>query len=304
MTIKEKYEVILEKLNIKEYFNKGYKGQNVKIASIESLKSEHGRNVYLTLKTYAPLCDVYSFNDEVGISAIGDANTSDTINFPKFVDWCIEKGIRVVSSSLDWNADEPEEVKAIQKLYDNGIIFFNCAGNKGKEIVLGESDKASCIDEGVVAVSSVTLDSKGKFTWTGYNYGNAVDVVTIGYNIPILYDIDKFMNWSGTSSSTPFLAAMSADMISANDSINSKNIEQIIEDSSEDFEYKGLMYNRFIMPTLEKLENYVLTWKEEFARSWQKATKLKIVDGLRPNENITRNELIVILDRLELLKEV
>ena len=125
MTQKEHFEMILEKLNIKEYFDNGYKGQNVKIASVESLKSEHGRKVYLTLKTYAPLCNVYSFNDEFGISATGDQGTPDTINFPRFADWCIEKGIHIVTSSLNWDADEKVEQEAIKKLYEHGIIFFN-----------------------------------------------------------------------------------------------------------------------------------------------------------------------------------
>lgn len=302
MTQKEKYEMILEKLNIKEYFDSGYKGQNVKVASVESLKSEHGRNVYLTLKTYAPLCDVYSFNDEFGISATGDQNTPDTINFPKFVDWCIEKEIRIVSSSLQWQADEPEEKAAIQKLYDNGIIFFNCAGNDGDEDNFGDGDDASNIDEGVISVSSVSLDYKGRFSWTGYDYGEAIDVVTIGSNLPILYDADKFMTWSGTSASTPLKAAMTADMISANEDINSKNIEQVIEDSSEDFEYKGIKYKRFVMPSLKILGEYGLTWQEMFEKTWNKATKLGVVDGTRKNEYITRNELVVILERLGLLK--
>lgn len=302
MTQKEKYEMILEKLNIKEYFDNGFKGQNVKVASIESLKSKHGRNVYLTLKTYAPLCDVYSFNDEMGISAISDHNTPDTIMFPKFVDWCIDKGINIVTSSLCWSASHDVEREAIKKLYDNGIIFLNCAGNDGDEDNFGDGNDASNIDEGVISVSSVTMDSKGKITWTGYDYGEAIDVVTIGYSLPILYDADKFMCWSGTSAATPLMAAMTADVISANEDINSKNIEQVIEDSSEDFEYEGIKYKRFIMPSLKILGKYELTWQEMFEKTWNKATKLGVVDGTRKNEYITRNELVVILERLGLLK--
>lgn len=296
MTQKEKYEMILKELNIKEYFDKGFKGQDVKVASVESLKSDHGRKVYLTLKTYAPLCDVYSFNDEMGISATGDQNTPDTINFPKFVDWCIEKGIRVVSSSLQWQADELEEKEAIKKLYDNGIIFFNCAGNDGNEDNFGDGDDASNIDEGVISVSSVSLDYNGKYSWTGYDYGEAIDVVTIGSNLPILYDVDKFMTWSGTSAATPLMASMFAVLKSSGRFLDSKNAMAYIENYSETFAHNKMYYNLFKMPVYQK------SWKEEFEESWQKATELGVVDGTRPNDNITRNELIVILDRLNLLK--
>ncbi len=295
MTQKEKYQMILEKFNIKEYFDRGFKGQDVKIASIESLTSEHGRKVYLTLKTYAPLCDVYSFNDEFGVSAVGDQNTIDTIMFPKFVDWCIEKKIDIITSSLCWGADEKVEREGIQKLYDNGIIFLNCAGNNGDEDNLNEGYDASNIDVGVISVSGVTINDKGEIKWAGRDYGSAIDVLGISENLPILYDADKFMAWSGTSAATPFIASMFA-VLKSSTNVNSKNAMSYIEKYSDIFEYDGIDYNLFKMPVYKK------SWKEEFDESWQKATKLGVVDGTRPNDNITRNELIVILDRLKLLK--
>ena len=38
------------------------------------------------------------------------------------------------------------------------------------------------------------------------------------------------------------------------------------------------------------------------ADAWEKATKAKVVDGTRPTEPITRQEVVVILDRLKLIK--
>ena len=38
------------------------------------------------------------------------------------------------------------------------------------------------------------------------------------------------------------------------------------------------------------------------ADAWEKATKAKVVDGSRPTEPITRQEVVVILDRLKLIK--
>jgi hypothetical protein len=36
--------------------------------------------------------------------------------------------------------------------------------------------------------------------------------------------------------------------------------------------------------------------------AWEKATKAGVVDGTRPTEPITRQEIVVILDRLKLIK--
>lgn len=296
MTQKEKYEMILEEFNIKEYFDRGFKGQDVKIASIESLTSDHGRKVYLTLKTYAPLCDVYSFNDEFGISAVGDQNTIDTIMFPKFVEWCIEKKIDIITSSLCWGTDEKVEREGIQRLYDNGIIFLNCAGNDGDEDNLNEGYDASNIDVGVISVSGVTINDKGEIKWAGRDYGSAIDVLGVSENLPILYDADKFMAWSGTSAATPFIASMFAVLKSYDNRLNSKNVDKYIEDYSSILTHNSWGYLVFEMPKLTK------TWQEEFKESWDKATLLGVVDGTRPNNYITRNELIVILDRLNLLK--
>ena len=40
-------------------------------------------------------------------------------------------------------------------------------------------------------------------------------------------------------------------------------------------------------------------WAKE---AWEKATKLKVIDGTRPQGEVTREQLVVVLDRLNLLK--
>ena len=69
---KDKFDRICDILNISDYHNKGYKGQNVIVASMESITESdyHGFNVMKTVKTYAPDAKVISFTDEKGYSSI------------------------------------------------------------------------------------------------------------------------------------------------------------------------------------------------------------------------------------------
>lgn len=92
------------------------------------------------------------------------------------------------------------------------------------------------------------------------------------------------------------MASMFAVLKSSGSNVNSKNAMSYIEKYSDIFEYDGIDYNLFKMPAFKK------SWKDEFEESWQKATQLGVVDGTRKNEYITRNELVVILERLGLLK--
>lgn len=51
---------------------------------------------------------------------------------------------------------------------------------------------------------------------------------------------------------------------------------------------------------VKKMENNTpASWAKD---AWEKATEAKIVDGTRPTEPITRQEIVVILDRLKLIK--
>ena len=110
-TTEDKYNILIKDLNLKEYYDKGFLGQGVTIASIESTDSSHGSQVKNTLLTYAPKANVISYNDLHDISAVGDQNGN--VEFPKFVDWCIENKVDIVTSSLDWVCNDEREKEAV-----------------------------------------------------------------------------------------------------------------------------------------------------------------------------------------------
>lgn len=311
MTTKERFEKnVLPYFNIKEYWDKGFTGKGITIATMEETKEDHGSNVVDTCLTYAPDCRVISFTDEKNYSAMSDDGKH--IAFPEFVNWCIEHDVDIVTSSLDWSCDKDVEKEAIKKLYDAGIIFCNCASNEGSEIKPNNTKKTWGFDKEVISVSGISINVNGKISWSGFNYGEAVDVCTMGSNTPtISRENGSMYSWSGTSVATPMCAAMIALYKSYDKTLNSKNVfEKLIDKMTNTIEYKGFTHKILVLP---KIENEVIempeqkeenkpSWKVEFEEVWERATQLKVVDGSRPNDPITRNELMVVLDRLGLLK--
>ena len=166
--------------------------------------------------------------------------------------------------------------------------------------------------------------SKASFS----NYGNAIDVMMEGETAPMKsffnpndddYDDNVkrygrnyiWVGFGGTSASTPMIAGLFACYKSYDHTLNSKNVFDLIDNSYIPLVYEDVEYKIFKLPSIMDLEvgkmedNFTdqkPQWKVEFEEVWDRATKLKIVDGTRPNENVTRNELMVILDRLGLLK--
>lgn len=313
MTTREHLEILKEILNIKEYHDKGFLGQGVIVASVESSDSSHGSMVKDTVLTYAPKVTFISYNDEhedTSATAGYTSNGESWSNFENFAKWCVEKHVDIVTSSLDWQCNAEEAKRGIKLLYDNGIIFCNCAGNSGKEITRDDDIRKTWdFDKEVVTVSGFMHSTNGKFSWSGFNYGNAVDVVGCGSGCPAISTTDVCYGWSGTSSATPFIAGMLATYKSANSNLNSKNVFDLINNNYIPLEYKGIEYKILKLPTffLEKKDDDVEVKVEDLdeknTSEWAKESRKKlmelgITDGTNPKNYITREEAWTLLDRL------
>lgn len=287
------FKNVLPYFNIESYFMAGYMGQDVKIASFESLTSEHGKKVYDVLKTYAPLCNVVSFTDEYNVSAMS--------HFPEFADWCIANNVDIVTSSLDWDCDTEIEKQALKNLYEHGIIFVNCAGNEGKEIKFNGNKKTWHIDKEIITVSAIALDTQQKVAWSGYNYGEAVDICALGKNTIMLDEYENYYTASGTSFATPMLAAMLADYKSYVKKLTQNDVWKLIDKCDTTITYKGCTHKIFKLP---KVVNNMIEDKDEKETSeWAKEARknlmeLGITDGTNPKGTITREEVWALLDRM------
>lgn len=214
--------------------------------------------------------------------------------------------VDIVTSSLNWSPDKDVEKEAIKKLYENGIIFCNCASNEGSENTFAQTKRTWAFDKEVVCVSGYMHSINGKFSWSGFNYGEAVDVLGCGSNCPTMaHDSNVVYSWSGTSVATPMIAGMLATFKSANKNLNSKNVFDLINNNYIPLIYKDREYKILVLPPLELIGEYMDKFENE---TWAKeglewAEKVGLSDCLRLDENITRREVIVMLYRLFKLYE-
>lgn len=297
MTTKEKYKLVCDTFNLTNFYELGFEGQNVKICNVESNIEElddHGYDAHNVVKTYAPKATIVSYRDEMGKSVMSD--------FDGFIDWCIENKVDIITCSLDLL--KYNKIEALKKAYDNNIIMCCCMDNDDTERT-NNSYYISC-SEHTIGVSSITLSAKGKIDWGDHNFGEAVDVLTLGKQLPVKNEKDIWYNKTGQSFGTPLVAAMIAVWKSSGTHITSKNVLPLIEKYAKHFTYKDRTYDIITLPSLkdsdytyeEPIKESQEDWKKEFAIAVEEMKKMNMTDGLRLKDNITREEVIVMLYRI------
>lgn len=270
---------------------------------VNDVVQEIGRTV-----NYDPMEDYVDIQMDNGYITYSSGPDHD--NFLEFCDKCMMNNIEFIVCSHEFHLN-PERKAKLKEMYDKGIIFICAAGNKGEKFDLSTSSRALIFEaEYTFPVTSFYLDEKGKMRWGGHNYGEDIKIIAPTY-IPIDKDEDKKLDDSfyGTSSSAPCQMEIFRICKGINPNIDSKTLSDFIEYIGKDITFNKYTY-KYITYNEEKTKlfmNDVKTettndWKKEFKDSWDKAVRLKVIDGTRPNDTLTRNEFIVILDRLKLLK--
>lgn len=318
MTLKEKLKQIKKFLNIEHHVE----AKDIKWTSVECMNDdnwEHGGNVNDVVEeigmteNYSPMEDYVDIELDNGYSAFSINSEHD--NFIEFCDKCIANNVRLIVCSHEFGLT-PERRKKLIELRDLGIIFLCASGNKGEEITYSDSENCNIDSTNVVFhVTSFYLDSNGKMCWGNHNYGNDIEMIAPTM-IPIDVDEDGILdeNPNGTSFSAPCMLELLRMAIKLNDKINSKTLLDFLDKVGTDVTFNGYTY-KYLIYNEEKIKEFMKeelnddkqveekkSWKTEFDEAWEKATEKGIVDGTRPNENITRNELVVILDRLHLIE--
>ena len=121
--------------------------------------------------------------------------------------YAIYRGARVINMSFGSSQNSPLLRSAIKDAWAAGIVLVTAAGNNNtftKQYPAG--------DEITIAVGSLGANNvKASFS----NYGDWVDVVAPGVGLPSTFWTGGYASWSGTSFSSPLVAAEAALILSA-----------------------------------------------------------------------------------------
>lgn len=162
--------------------------------------------------------------------AISDTNSSAYIStMAKCIEYAADNGARVVNLSYGGIQSATIDAAAKYLRERNGLLFMS-AGNSGTEYPTFP-DYTSFVGVGATDQN----DSKAYFS----DWGTYVDLTAPGVSIATTYLNGQYVNYSGTSFSSPVAAGVAALMVSANPGITADEIENGLFSTAKDIGANG-----------------------------------------------------------------
>ncbi|MCD7796086.1 MAG: S8 family serine peptidase [Clostridiales bacterium] len=162
---------------------------------------------------------IYSYNATSSSGSISDVLASTSITK------AVNQGCDVINMSFGSTAASTTFYNAIKSAYNNGVTIVAAAGNNGYD--LDEYDYYPAEYSQVIAVGNMSV---ANVKYSSSNYNGGVTTYATGINVRSYYRGEE-VYWSGTSASSPVIAAAAAIMFSADTSLAPDEIETAIEET-------------------------------------------------------------------------
>lgn len=146
------------------------------------------------------------------------------------INYAVSQRVQVINLSLEspYGRHSKYLEEAIENAVSKGIIVVVAAGN-GEKITHTPVDTANVspanMDSAIVVGALDETGTKGSFS----NYGDSVDVIAPGVDVPSTYLDSKYALMSGTSQAAPHIAAVSAMFRLAHPDYTPAQIEALIK---------------------------------------------------------------------------
>lgn len=143
--------------------------------------------------------------------------------------WAADHGAKVVNNSYSGVAGSATIRSAAQYLRNKGGVLVVSAGNTGSRLNHSPSD--------VILVASATDSNDQRPSWS--SYGSYVDIAAPGVSIFTTSRGGGYSFVSGTSFSSPIVAATAALMFSANNELTPADLDQLMLSTTTDLGAPG-----------------------------------------------------------------
>ena len=168
--------------------------------------------------------------------AFGDEYASNSAIVAAIYD-AVDKGASVINISLSSSSGANAFKFAVQTALSKNVCICASAGNESKEIKY----RYPASTPGVITVSAVDNDYETLSYYS--NFGKAVDFCAPGGPVtstcPYTEDEKRVKTNRGTSFSSPYVAAICADIKSVNNSLTKEEVYSVIRDFSKDLGDEG-----------------------------------------------------------------
>lgn len=211
----------------------------------------------------------------------------------------------VISMSFGSLINDSSLRDAINYARSKGVILIAATGNRGAE---GSPLEYPAAYPGVIGVGSVNSNANISLFSTK---NSSVDVVAAGENVISLGATNEYVQGSGTSFATPYVAALAGMALSYDPNMTPAEFEQFLKKTSKDLGAKGydtaygyglINYNAFMSDVINGYFCDVPNgcWYES---SVYAMADLGVIKGdshyyFKPNNTTTRAEFVTMLCRL------
>lgn len=231
LTLSENLTWSLTDYHIPDLHDKGYTGQGVKVAILDTGIVDHSdlKPVHVEDMTGTGTTDdhghgthvagiVAALRNEEGVRGIAPdaelyifkviSSSSGSIEHViKGIDRAVELGCKIINMSLGSGADVPALKAACVRAKNAGVLLICASGNSGNQNISFPGSYDAC-----VAVGSVNKEkSVSAFT----SFGQPLDVMAPGEKILSTYLNNGYAILSGTSMAAPWISGICALLVSA-----------------------------------------------------------------------------------------
>jgi len=165
------------------------------------------------------------------LNADGDGNLANLI---AGIDFAVNNGANIINLSLGSTHDSAELQAAVRRAYDKGVLVIAAAGN----LDFWVKQYPAAYNCAVAVTSYSQLDNLANALSANWLSAKWIDFALPGENIFSTFPNSGYATWSGTSMSTPVLAAMAALVISRYPNASPKQVMTLINGTSDTIKLK------------------------------------------------------------------
>lgn len=189
-----------------------------------------GKGVNNGIQGVAPDSSIYAVK---ALDSTGSGYTSDII---AGIDWAIDNNMDIISMSLGSSQSSTSLESAVNKAYDSGVLVVAAAGNSGNLDGTGTSIEYPANYSSVIAVGAVdSNNTRAYFSSTG----SKLEVSAPGVNVLSTYLNGGYVQMSGTSMATPFVAGDLALLKQKYPSYTNVQLRQLLDNNITDLGVTG-----------------------------------------------------------------
>jgi thermitase len=171
------------------------------------------------------------YNKILPVKALDSSGAGTTYSVAEGIIWAADNGAKVINLSLGNYADSEFLHDAIRYAYDKDIVIVSAAGNDNTE----RPGYPAAYPEVLAVAATNSGTEKASFS----NYGDYIDVAAPGESIASTYPDGQYAALSGTSMSSPHVAALAGLIRSINPELSNTEVMKLMTDNAIDLGTPG-----------------------------------------------------------------